>query len=84
MRAEIKVDFPYKKRNNLLRGAVWKLEEMLVVREVMVQRSILLRGHVLEKNCHDYISDLGGDDWKISFEKTAARVVNGHRAGGRR
>ena len=47
--AEIKVDFPYKKRNNLLRGAVWKLEEMLVVREVMVQRSILLRGHVLEK-----------------------------------
>ena len=47
--AEIKVDFPYKKRNNLLRGAVWKLEEMLVVGEVMVQRSILLRGHVLEK-----------------------------------
>merc|ERR1719397_636420 len=32
---------------HLLRSAVWKLEEMLVVREVVIQRSILLRGHVL-------------------------------------
>ena len=45
----VKGGFPCKKRNNLLGGAVWKLEEMLVVREVVVQRSILLWGHVLEK-----------------------------------
>ena len=79
---EIRVQggFPCKKRNNLLGGAVWKLEEVLVVREVVVQRCILLRAHFLERN----LSDLVLGDWEISRGKTAARVVNGHKAGGRR
>ena len=50
---------------NLLGGAVWKLEEVLVVREVVVQRCILLRARFLKN-----LSDLVSDDLKISRGKT--------------
>ena len=88
IRVEDDVPVPCKKRNNLLRGAVWKLEEMLVVREVVVQRSILLRGNVLEKNCHDYLSDLDAGDWKKVLRKllrgwsmAIEQVAGGHLGG---
>ena len=61
---------------------------MLVVREVVIQRSILLRGHVLQKNCHRYLSDLEAGDWKISLEKLLRgwsmaidQVAGGHLGG---
>ena len=53
---------------------------MLVVGEVVVQRSILLRGHVLEENRHGNIFDLDGK--YVLTEETVTMVVNVHRAGG--
>ena len=53
---------------------------MLVVGEVVVQRSILLRGHVLEKNRHGNIFDLDGK--YVLTEETVTMVANVHRAGG--
>ena len=83
---EIRVQggFPCKKRNNLLGGAVWKLEEVLVVREVVVQRGILLRAHFLERN----LADLVLGDWEISRGKllrgwsmAIKQVAGGHLGG---
>ena len=47
---EIRVQggFPCKKRNNLLGGAVWKLEQMLVVREDVVEGGILGVANILD------------------------------------
>ena len=54
---------------------------MLVVGEVVVQRSILLRGHVLEKNRHGNIFDLDGK-YVSPPEETVTMVANVHQAGG--
>lgn len=59
---------------------------MLVVGEVVVQRSILLRGHVLEKNRHGNIFDLDGKYvrrkllrwWSMSIEQVAAGHFGGN------